>query len=275
MYRLYEDGTLISAKDYHGAKPKGGKELGKRTKFFRMTPKKRRLIRSSAIRLKLLSKKPVLFCTLTLPTNIGAKSANRAVSNFLDNLKTNYKLKNYVGTRELTKNGRSHYHFIMDIPFTSFKTLNKAWNAALSPYCPFSPNAFTTGEHPYVHDVHKVARYISKYITKIEGDANNPALISDRCYFISRGCLSAPADIEYNTMMYLITKYDNSVKHYDNFSVYYLKNFVCLPEYINLQPAKKRAKPPNRYRPKHTDISDLQSNFAGLFPATFVPSYVN
>jgi len=265
LIRLYEDGTIISYADSKGQHLKGGREIGKITKTFKMDSRKTRVVRSSVMRLRLKAKRSVLFCTLTFPMDITSKQANKVLSNYLDNLKTNFKLKNYVITRELTKRGRPHYHCVLNIPFTDFKKLNRAWCSAFSCYHPFVGNAFTTGRNPWVKDVGTLAAYITKYISKMP-DKDYPSDDTARWYFISRECRSTPATIGYNTMMYLITKYESSIFVGDNFTVYKLKSFACLPEFAEPKERKPKKvfKPPARS--SNADLMDVSANFLHIFP---------
>lgn len=53
----------------------------------------------------------MIFC-LTSPGHISMAQTPRFISRFIDNMKTNYNMENYVWVRELTKRGYPHFHFI-------------------------------------------------------------------------------------------------------------------------------------------------------------------
>lgn len=278
--RLYEDGTITICKGVKGVrrtgKKTGGKALGSRKKSFELTPRKKRLIRCSALRQYITKKHKILFCTLTFPVKLEAneaneKWANECFSKFVENLKQNYKLNSYVSVREHENKKGSyhlHYHCLFDIPFTNFKTLNKAWNHTFRDRMPFSPNAFTTGTAKFAKNIKQVASYITKYIVK--SDHNHPEKISKerlvkmhwrellsieqkfieymshlntRIYFIDHKTTSQPEIITENTLIYLTTKYECRFFVQDHFSVYQLINFSCLPsDYVWKKPPKKEPK---------------------------------
>lgn len=256
MYRLHEDGTLISCADSPGGNIKGGRYYGNRSKSFRLKKRHRRLIRCSAIRLAMLAKRPVLFCTLTFPQSIDPGTANKCFSNFVDNLRTNYKLKNYVATAELTKKGNTHYHCLFDIPRTDYKALNKAWVSTFPNSFDRPPNSFRTGSdkhrNPWTKDVRRVAGYIAKYITKIPGGELYPEQYAARKYFISSEALTKPELISYNSFIYWTTRQEHTVYSGEHFTVYKLKDFVCLPEFEKVFQQSTRAHdpPPTRDDPR-------------------------
>lgn len=258
MIRLYEDGTIIKTADSPGRNLRGGAIPGCIKKTFEIKAKHKRLIRSSAIRQALTAKYKILFCTLTFPREISQYDANKCFSNFVDNLKTNYKLHSYVAVKENTKRGRPHYHCLFDLPFTDFKKLNRAWIRAISDYMPGSNNAFTTGRNPIVSDVHLVARYISKYITKAK-TAQETVKPTTRQYFLSENIAARPGVIDWNTLIYLLTKRKYSLYQGDFFTVYKIHDFAILPEKLT---TPKR--PPPKKPPKQRQIIDR--SFPELMP---------
>lgn len=247
--RLYEDGTITVCKAIKGIKRpgKGGYSLGKRKKSFELTARKKRLIRCSALRQFLTKKNKLLFATLTFPGKVSQKYANETFHKFVDNLTKNYKLHSYVAVKENHKSGNPHFHVILDIPFTDFRVINKIWNNTFNDRFNFSPNAFTTGRIKFVSNVKQVASYISKYISKAEKHEGYQELITTRIYFISHNVLSNPVLIPENTLIYLLTKYQNTQFSDDHYSIYFLKNVALLPETFILpkeKPSPKREKLP-------------------------------
>ena len=181
------------------------------------------------MRLFLKKKYGILFCTLTFPRDISQKDANRCFSNYIDNLKTNFKLIDYVAVKELTKKGRPHFHVLMDIPFTDYKILNKAWCSSFNSFMPFSPNAFTTGRDPIIRSVETVARYITKYITKVQsGQAIEKP--STRQYFISEGTRCRPASVPGWLVDYLTRHHAHETYEGEFFTWYRLYNWSKIPE---------------------------------------------
>lgn len=249
--RLYEDGTITICKSIKGIKRKGragraGRALGIRKKSFELTPRKRRLIKCSAIRQYLTRKNNCIFATLTFPGKVSQKYANECFSKFVNNLTNNYKLNSYVATKENHKSGNPHFHIILDIPWTDFRTINQVWNNTFNNRFNFSRNAFTTGRNPVISNIKQVVSYITKYINKAESKEIEP---ETRLYFISDNVLSKPGLIDDNTFIYLITKFQYQLKSEDHFSIYFIKNLTCLPEfYISKRPEKidKRPKKPDK-----------------------------
>jgi hypothetical protein len=266
MRRLYETGLIVSCPD-SGGNPNatGGRELGKLTKKFCLTAKQRRKIRASSIRLALQKAKhrKLLFCTLTFPQPISSHDANKCLSNYLDNLTTNFKLKDYVITRELHKSGVPHYHCIFDIPYYSYKRLNNSWCASFRQFMQPSVNAFRTGKNPRIQSVKAVSAYISKYITKADETAATDN--SARLYFISLGCLFKPSDISENSLIYLVTKFKNTVYVGDHFTVYQLNDFECLPEWYADKKSKLLDTSPDEPPPKNDDLQPQIDFFSPIF----------
>lgn len=266
--RLYEDGTLTvcrSIKGVHRPKSQGGRALGKRKKTFALNSRKKRTIRSSAIRQFITRKRKILFCTLTFPKTVTHEYANKCFSKYVENLSKNYALKSYVCVKENHESGNPHFHCLFDIPFQDFKLLNKAWNHTFNDRFKFSPNAFTTGRRKFAEDIRQVGSYITKYITKAEfRNISNEELIklswqellkieieyikyqkliATRTYFISENVLSRPQIISENNMIYLITRFEHKVFFSDQYTIYFLKDFADLPENYQLSLEKKVKKP--------------------------------
>jgi hypothetical protein len=272
--RLYEDGTITICNAIRGTHRHDLKEeveknkfvtLGKRKKSFELTGRKKRLIRSSAIRQFITKKRNILFCTLTFPGEVTQKYANQCFSKYVENLKLNYALKSYIAVKENHVSGNPHFHCLFDIPFQDFKNLNRAWNFTFRDKFSFSANAFTTGKRKFVENIKAVSHYITKYISKAEKpffDIKNEdlikmnyrellelekkdqafnELISTRIYFISENVLSSPKLIDDNTLMYLRTKFQHDIHVTDDYTIIFLKDFADLPENY-LIPKRKKPK---------------------------------
>lgn len=238
--KLYEDGTIIDYSPSPGNRNvPGGVINGKKRKTFELNGKHKRFIRSSAIRQALTAKYRLLFATLTFPKDIQEHEANKCFSNFTDNLTTNFNLNSYVAVKELhlgekkggtgAAKGRPHYHIILDIPFADFKVLNRAWCSSFRHLMCGSNNAFTTGRRPIVSSVDDVARYITKYITKVE-QSQDRIKPETRQYFVSHNVHCNPCTISKSMLTYLLhsQKYDHYEGEY--FTWYRLWDYSVLPE---------------------------------------------
>jgi len=264
--KLYEDGTIIDYAWSPGAKrPPGGRVNGSKKKSFELTGKHKRFIRSSAIRQALTAKYRLLFATLTFPMAIDQKDANKCFSNFTDNLKTNFNLHSYVAVKENhpgTKKGgtgiakgRPHFHVILDIPYTDYKILNRAWCSSFSDFMPSSNNAFTTGNRPIVSSLDDVTRYITKYITKAT-DAQSEVKPTTRQYFISQNVHCQPATIQAGMMLYLISCHGSADYETEFFTWHRLYDFSELPERTLAEMQKILAVSQSRKQRKSSKVSD-------------------
>lgn len=122
----------------------------------------------------------VNFITLTLPDTyeeITEKAFKENLLNpFLTNLRVNYGLNNYVWKLELQKNGKIHIHLTTDT-FLYWKDIRRVWNKRLlkngylnkfhDDFGHYDPNS--TDVHA-VHKINDIAAYVSKYMSKNEGD---------------------------------------------------------------------------------------------------------
>lgn len=230
--RLYEDGCLTITKSGSGnRKAKGGKELGKKQKYFDLKGKKK-IIRSSIIKQWNFKKHRILFGTLTFPDKIKNKQANECLHRFLDNLYHNYNLHSHVVVKELHKSGNPHFHVLFDIPYIAFNRINSAWNSAYRDFFSYSSNSFTTGKKKTVTNIKGVIKYASKYVSKAEVYNDIPEeYVNDyrknRLFFCSYNVLS----VGYN----IIPAAEDYIKKYygailivetDYFDFYFLRKFT-------------------------------------------------
>ena len=260
---IYEDGTIIDYAPSPGGRPPGGVINGKKRKTFGLNGKHRRVIRSSAVRQALCVKYNIMFACLTFTQNISQEDANKCFSNFVDNLTTNFKLNSYVAVKENTKQGRPHFHILLDLPFTDYKILNSAWCSSFRRHMPGSRNAFTTGRNPIIRNVDGVIRYITKYITKVS-HAQEEIEPTTRQYFISQNVHCRPAVIPSWMKTYLLHKQGAERYEGDFFTWYRLYNYTCLPEAVEAEADSVQARPQRRKQKKprkltgKTDAEQLQ-----------------
>jgi len=272
LYRLYSDGSLtVVNSGVRARKPinrknivKGSieaagiiqtnyKSLGSIKKTFVMSPAVGRVIRSSAIKQFLTKKHSIHFLTLTFPEKVDEKKANKYLSKYLDNLYKNYKLKSHVITKELHKSGNPHYHCLFDLPWTDYYNLNVAWNAVFKNDFKYSPNALTRGKFPIVKNIGGVAKYISKYISKAYSE-----IFMTRIYFTSRNVLDRGTLIDFNTFLYLTSKFKHKVKFDEYYTIYRLEKFAALAKWFILP----KNKPKIHKKPKIIpDVMPLNINF--------------
>lgn len=168
-------------------------------------------------------RKAMIFC-LTSPGYIDTANSPRFISRFVDNMKANYGMENYVWVRELTKLGYPHFHFIAhwNNPKWFFEDnrlarITKYWSGQFKSD---STNSVRFGSyHPKTKKrqwfvTHpKQCHYLSKYIGKnlgeeffqMDGEANciiQPAYKNKtRSFGMSEdlGMLSEPQLFDYQT----------------------------------------------------------------------------
>lgn len=115
------------------------------------------------------------FITLTLPAHqqhSDQEITSRCLKNFLDVLRKNLKLENYIWRAEAQANGNIHFHLVTDI-FVPYNDLRKWWNQSVEllgyvtefekKWKHKNPNSVD------VHSVKHVSRlssYLSKYMAK-------------------------------------------------------------------------------------------------------------
>lgn len=132
-------------------------------------------------------RKAVIFC-LTSPGLTDQANAPKFISRFIDNMKSNYGMGNYVWVRELTTKGFPHFHFIAEWNtrewflskntegLTRAEELSKYWSSLFGES---AGNSIRFGSYPkhnkrtwYVTSPRQ-AWYLCKYIGKTFGKALN------------------------------------------------------------------------------------------------------
>lgn len=228
-FRLYENGTVTITSgrcpysDEHREKVK---QNGKRVKTYKIDTRIYRKIVSSAVNLYRHKVNKIIFLTLTFPGYIGEKDANICFSKFMDNLKTNYNVENYIAVKEFTKAGIPHYHIIADYPYFDIRRINRAWCNTFPITIPGSQNAvrLPKNHRSVVKDLYRTIKYICKYFSK-----SRDVEYKSRCFFISHDILSAPVDIDYELAEKLINKYSSFQFNYHYCSILILND--CFQDY--------------------------------------------
>lgn len=175
-------------------------EHGRKEKRFRINSAVYRKLSSGAVYMLKTSEFRSLFLTLTLPDfkpgiedlnehKLNLK-INEAFSKFVENLRANYHMENYIAVRERGERfHRVHFHILVSLPFVPFRRLNDAWAAAISDICHYSKNALRRDPTKplFVNSTVRAVRYLTKYFSKVKGIE-----ASHRLYFISKELLIKP-----------------------------------------------------------------------------------
>jgi len=176
------------------------RDWGLKKKTYKMTNAHYRKIADRAAWLKENQKHNLLFITLTFGNwkrkQISDDDANKCFSKFMENLKKNYSRGNYIAVREHSSENtkRVHYHCIIDLPYMDFMSVNNAWNAAISDFCDYSKNAFTTDRNArYIKSTTAAVRYICKYISKARTESAD-----SRIMFFSREITEAEVTTDFS-----------------------------------------------------------------------------
>jgi len=172
---------------------------GNKKKTYTIDWKKYRQLASAAHYLIKESPNKTLFLTLTFPAWIKkhkhTKSfyydeiSNVKISNFLENLRTNYGCSGYIAVKEygeVTK--RVHFHLIISYPYIDFRLFNNIWVNSISDICEWSACAIRhkPGTPTTIRSPARAIRYVCKYIGKSYGITSDTRIV-----FISRNLLSS------------------------------------------------------------------------------------
>jgi hypothetical protein len=174
------------------------KDNGEKEKWFSINWKVYRILSSAAHYMIKEQKHKNIFLTLTFGKfknhEITDKEANKCISKFLENIRTNYDCSGYIGVRERgAKSNRLHFHFLLNIPFVDFTILNNSWNHAISDYCHFSNCALQTDKRysAVIYNPARAIRYVCKYFSKTIN-----LEYKSRVYFISNNLLKTKYEAE-------------------------------------------------------------------------------
>jgi len=197
---------------------------GKKKKYYCIDRKNYRIIASSAVNLWKKRKNKVTFFTLTFPFNPTEKQANECFVKFIDNLKKNYGLNNYIATKERGEKGEKHLHFhcVFDFPYHGIAKINKAWCNTFSAYCGFSPRAVIIPKRSnggaVIKSLERCVKYICKYVSKMIN-----VKFEQRCLFISREILSKPRELTANEVTMLQDTFESDEFLHEYFTIIQLR----------------------------------------------------
>ena len=173
---IYTNGDITYSAGI-GKTPEICMELSKRDKTYSITNSDYRTIVSAAINLQARKVYQIVFLTYTFAFEPSEKEGNSIIKLFFKRLRRNYYDKtNYVWTKERQKNGRLHYHSLVDMPFISIKDLQDMYNSCNIFVCGNScPVSYCSLRLPPNHrkidqmGAVATAKYMAKYISKERG----------------------------------------------------------------------------------------------------------
>ncbi len=228
--RLYRNGAVIIWKqDRPGRSFEDMCEIARHPRTYTVSKIK---IQSACIAAWVVKQsKTMLFITFTLPFDATEKQAAKIWDLTLNSLRNTYKIKTYVWIKEKQpqNNDRLHYHIIVDRSFISIRHLQETFNAALDnvkPGCVRFNNSVRLGRSPIVCNVHRIAKYLSKYISK---NSNN---FEARAYGFTNN-LKLYRNLDSSDLEKMLIDKSKYVTVVDEpyFMIIILKNFVDTSEY--------------------------------------------
>jgi len=168
--RIYDSGIAVTYNSKRSSKKKNRENENNLKKTNRTYRINRNHVRSACCNLaRNKSGTALLFITFTLPFDISDKDVSRIWKIVVSQLRNQYKVTGYVWVREYQKQGRIHYHIIIDKAYISIKKLQKTYNNAIHHITGIMPeyqNSVRLGANPRIYSVKRVKNYLSKYITK-------------------------------------------------------------------------------------------------------------
>lgn len=221
-FTLFENGCCITSGDHSRNIP--DKTNGTKKKKYYISSAKYREIASSAVNLWNKRKNKLTFFTLTFPFDVDETTANKCFSKFVENLKLNYELKNYIAVKERGETGNKiHFHAIFDIRWTNILVINKAWCSTFRKYHVAVTNSIRLPTRRNGGAIIQSQKRCVKYICKYIGKQKDRQYYEKPCVFISRDILSKPLKIsqddleglkqQYKFIAY-VSKYTTSIQFY-------------------------------------------------------------
>lgn len=165
----------------------------------------------------------MLFITFTFPFDPTEKEAADIWNRLLKNLKQNYHVKKYVWVKERQKNGRLHYHIIIDRDRVGVINLQKSYNSAINhvrPDVDCSSNSVRLGTRPIIRNINSVAKYLSKYISK-SNDENGE--FTTKAYGYSDN-MKISREIDTEELVFLCEKFGYNLLYSDSFFEIFVVN---------------------------------------------------
>ena len=226
---LYKSGLLIISKPIYRDPDDFKEPKQKKIREYIVKPN---AVRSACVDLWHKRKsKNLLFFTVTIPFKINEVELSRIWNHFLNNLRNNYKVTNYVWVKEIqTKTGNIHYHVLVDRNRIGIKHLQDTWNNCINFITGTMPkfnNSVRLGKRPIVSHIQTVANYLSKYITK--GD--DAIIFCSRAYGYSKSfIIKRPLSNDEILRLWHSGRCKMIISDHF-FNVYIVDNFYDLPEF--------------------------------------------
>jgi hypothetical protein len=199
---LYANGDVTYSKG-EGQPPEKLAEMANKVKTYSISNTDYRTIVSSAALLRKTAKNRLIFLTVTFACDPDEESANKILSNFLKNLKTNYGLLEYIWTKERQKNNKIHYHILCDIRFNNIVDLQKSFNRTvknINPNFNVSSNSLRLppGGRSVCNnnDAKNIIKYMAKYISK-----ERFTTYKQPCFAISKGIRNIKTELSIDDMI--------------------------------------------------------------------------
>lgn len=209
-------------------------------RYFCINTKIYRKVAGAVKELFLIKKHNLTFWTFTSPENINHSLYNKIMSDFNENLKKNYELKNYVGVAERQERGAIHYHFIYDIPFVDIELLTDYYiNLGRRYGVTFESNSIRLPPNgAIVKSQKKLVQYVCKYMTKSKDEHIR---YDAKCYFITHALNRK--DIEISEEEYKLLMHDDRIigqTFFEHLTVSHTTLYFDVYDYFRKQRQKER-----------------------------------
>jgi len=172
---LYENGrcTWSSGK---GRTADECRAAGNSGKEYKISNAQYNNIIAAAFKLARTAQGSINFYTFTFANDPSEKEANKAIEKFFKELLRKYNEKEirYIWTKERQKNGKIHFHSLLDSGYIPVQCLQALWNRSILFGCgnvKLSNNSFrlppVANRKIFANkDIISIARYIGKYVSK-------------------------------------------------------------------------------------------------------------
>jgi len=150
-------------------------EIGRTSKGYKITNAQYNNIIAAAFKLARSTTRTLNFYTFTFANNPCEIDANKAIGKFFKELLREFESDiRYIWTKERQKNGKIHFHSLLDSGYIPVQSLQALWNRSILFACgnvELSNNSFRLP--PVANrkifsnkDIISIARYIGKYVSK-------------------------------------------------------------------------------------------------------------